>query len=60
MLEKEYGYEYPIKAKYNGWDFKVRLMRKDEMPDDGEIYYCGEDGTIYKEGEPDFEVLATN
>ena len=26
-------------------------MRKDEMPDDGETYYCEVDGTIYQEGE---------
>lgn len=59
MREAEYGYEYPIKAKHNGWDLKVRLMRKDEMPDDGEVYYCGEDASIYRKDEEDFEIIST-
>ena len=58
MREKDYGYEYPIKARrYNQWNIDVRLMRKDEMPDDGITYYCDQDGQIYTSGEKDFEII---
>lgn len=56
MREKDYGYDYPIKAKTHGFEIDVRMMRKDEMPDDGITYYCDEDGTIYHEGEKDFKL----
>lgn len=58
MREIEFSYEYPIKARrFNDFDVDVRLMRKDEMPDDGKTYYCDVDGTIYMQGEPDFELI---
>lgn len=58
MKEKDYNYEYPIKARrYDQWDIDVRLMRKDEMPDDGITYYCDQDAGIYVEGEKDFEII---
>lgn len=61
--EKDYGYKYPLKAyRYanhpdGGWEINVRQMRQDEMPDDGIVYYCDEDGTIYNCGEEDFTLL---
>lgn len=59
MNEKDYNYEYPIKAIRHGeWEIKVRKMRQDEMPDNGITYYCDENATIYHEGEEDFELLA--
>ncbi len=58
MREKDYGYEYPIRAiRYNDWEINVRKMREDEMPDDGITYYVEENGTIYVEGEKDFKLL---
>lgn len=57
MSEKDYGYEYPIKAKYYDMEINVRQMRKDEMPDNGITYYCGENSSIYVEGEKNFELL---
>lgn len=58
MREADYGYEYPIKAqREEGWEINVRLMRKDEMPDDGETYYCDKDASIYRLGEPDFKLI---
>jgi len=58
MREKDYNYEYPLRAiRYGDWEIKVRKMRKDEMPDDGITYYCDEDATIYSEREKDFELL---
>ena len=57
MREIDYKYEYPIKARRYDWEINVRKMRKDEMPEDGVIYYCDIDGTIYNEGEEDFELL---
>jgi len=57
--ERDYGYEYPIKAKrYDDWEINVRKMKKDEMPDDGITYYCEKNGTIYHEGEEDFKLLS--
>lgn len=58
MCEEDYGYEYPIKAlMYGSIEIDVRKMRKDEMPEDGITYYCAINGTIYKEGEKDFQIL---
>jgi hypothetical protein len=31
MIEIDYGYDYPIKAKWYNQDENVRLMRKDEI-----------------------------
>jgi len=60
-LEKDYNYDYPIRAIRHGeWEIKVRQMRKDEMPDDGITYYCEKDGTIYDENEKDFELIKDN
>ena len=57
MREEDYGYEYPIKAtRFNKWEINVRKMRKDEMPDDGNTYFVEVNGTIYQEGEKDFEL----
>jgi len=57
MKEKDYGYEYPIKAiRFNCWEISVRKMRKDEMPNDGNTYYAEENGTIYQEGDKDFQL----
>lgn len=56
MREIDFGYEYPIKARYFGEDIDVRLMRKDEMPDDGETYYCEVNGSIYRQGEQNFKL----
>lgn len=50
--EADYGYEYPIDAMVYGEKIKVRLMRKDEMPDNGIDYYCAPNATIYHVGEP--------
>lgn len=47
MTEKDYGYEYPIRATDYGEEIFVRKMRKDEMPDDGNTYYVTVNGTIY-------------
>lgn len=58
MKEIEYGYEYPLKARYYGEEINVRQMRKDEMPDDGITYYCGENSSIYTVGEKNFELLS--
>ena len=58
MREIDYKYEYPLKARlYGEIEINVRKMRQDEMPEDGIIYYCNIDGTIYNEGETDFELL---
>lgn len=60
MNEKDYGYEYPIKAlRYKEIEVNVREMRKDEMPDDSAhiTYYCDENATIYEAGEKDFEII---
>lgn len=58
MREIDYGYEYPIKAKrYGEFEIDVREMRKDEMPEDGETYYCEQNGSIYWKGEKDFEII---
>ena len=54
MREKDYNYDYPINASRFGFDFKVRKMREDEMPEDGVTYYCDIDGTIYQESDDDF------
>lgn len=61
MREKDYGYSYPIKAiRFKDWEINVRKMRKDEMPDNGITYYCEENGTIYKEGEDNFQLININ
>lgn len=57
MWEKDYNYNYSINAKRFGFDFMVRKMRVDEMPEDGITYYCDVDGTIYQEGETDFLLI---
>lgn len=50
--------EYPLRALiYGEIEIMVREMRKDEMPDDGNTYYCQEGGQIYYDGEADFELL---
>lgn len=60
MREEDCGHEYPLRAlRYNEWEINVRKMDKDEMPDDGITYYCEKNGTIYAEGEADFELLPT-
>lgn len=57
--EIDYGYEYPIRAmRWGDIELNVRQMRKDEMPDNGITYYCDQDGTIYQEGDKDFELLS--
>jgi hypothetical protein len=58
MCEADYNYEYPIKALwYGAIELDLRLMRTDEMPDNGIIYYCAKNGAIYIEGEPNFEII---
>jgi hypothetical protein len=58
--EKDYGYEYPLKAiRFGEIELDVREMRKDEMLDSEYMntFYCDIDGTIYQKGESDFELL---
>lgn len=57
MREADYGYEYPIKAKYHGEEINVRIMRKDEMPEDGITYYCALNSMIFTEDEKYFNLL---
>ena len=60
MWEKDYGYEYPFKAiRYNdeNWIINVRKMREDELPENSGTWYCEVNGTMYKEGEKDFEII---
>jgi hypothetical protein len=59
MREKDFGYEYPIRARRYDCEINVRRMRKDEMPEDGITYYCEQDGSIYSDGEPNFEIIET-
>ena len=49
----EEKYEHPIEARRKdfGFEVSVRIMNKDEMPDDGVKYYADTDCTIYREGE---------
>ena len=49
----EENYEHPIKAKRKdfGFELLVRVMDKDEMPDDGVKYYADTECTIYTESE---------
>jgi len=49
----EEKYEHPIKAKRKdfGFEVSVRIMDKDEMPDDGIKYYADTDCSIYAESE---------
>lgn len=58
--ERDYGYDYPTKAKYHGLTIYVRKMRVDEMPENGITYYCHIDGMIFKEGERNFKLLTNN
>ena len=56
--EKDYGYEYPIKAlRYKEIEINVRKMREDELPEGCGTFYCEKNGTMYKEGEKDFKLL---
>lgn len=60
MREKDYGYQYPIKAlRFEKIELDVREMRKDEMPEAEYLntFYCDIDGTIYQQGEEDFEII---
>ena len=57
--EEDYGYEYPLKAlRFGEIEIDVREMRKDEMPEEFRhiTFYCEINGTIYEEGEEDFEL----
>lgn len=49
----EDDFEHPIKAKRkdSGFEIDVRKMAKDEMPDDGIIYYVDTDCSIYEKHE---------
>ena len=62
MKEIDFKYKYPLKALLFGKiELDVRKMQKDEMPDSEyhNTFYCDIDGSIYQEGEDDFEVLPT-
>ena len=49
----EEKYEHPIEAirKDFGFEVSVRIMNKDEMPDDGVKYYADTNCLIYVESE---------
>ena len=56
--EKDYGYEYPIKAiRYEEIEINVRKMREDELPPNSGTWYCEINGTMYQEGEKDFRII---
>ena len=49
----EEKYEHPIEARTKdfGFEVSVRIMNKDEMPDDGIRYYADTNCSIYAENE---------
>ena len=58
MREKDYGYEYPIKAiRYEALEINVRKMRDDELLPNSGIWYCEVNGTMYKDGEKNFRII---
>ncbi len=52
-MSYEDKYDHPLTAirKDLGIELLVRKMDKDEMPDDGIVYYADTECTIYQEGE---------
>jgi hypothetical protein len=57
--EKDYNYEYPIKAiRFNEFEISVRKMREDELPaSNTTTYYCDVNGVMYEEGEKNFKII---
>jgi len=51
MKEIEKDFNILVRCKDNRIEIMVRKMGKDEMPDDGIVYYCEEGGQIYREDE---------
>ena len=51
MNKKDKDYNIKVMVKDNRVSVMVRKMEKDEMPDDGIVYYCRQEGQIYMESE---------
>ena len=58
MREKDYNYEYPIRATRYGEEMFLRKMRKDELPDDNtHTWYCRVDGMMFRDDDEDYKIV---